>query len=119
MKSRIALAAVLACGIFMSGTGATLAVTGLSGSGNATSAQYSTPGEEHSNNNSNKGGEVLGTTEQSPAPSQGVQATRQVSASSGSSLPFTGYVAIPVLLIGVVLIGTGIMLRRRAARDDV
>jgi len=29
-------------------------------------------------------------------------------------LPFTGYLAIPVLLIGVAALGTGLALRRRA-----
>ena len=43
MKSRLAMMAVLALGIAMSGTGAGLAVTGLSSNGDASVAQYGPP----------------------------------------------------------------------------
>jgi hypothetical protein len=35
------------------------------------------------------------------------------SSSSGSSLPFTGFLAIPILLVGVALLGAGLVARRR------
>ncbi len=51
-------------------------------------------------------------------PSQVAQPVRQVEAgASGSQLPFTGFAAIPVLLIGAALLTTGLVLRRRQAGD--
>lgn len=44
LKSRLALIAVLATGVLMSGTGATMAVTGLAGDGDASVSQYGAPG---------------------------------------------------------------------------
>lgn len=42
------------------------------------------------------------------------QAPRQVAAQEQrSELPFTGYAAIPILLIGLLLLGSGLLLRRR------
>jgi hypothetical protein len=45
------------------------------------------------------------------------QVTRQVAAESGAELPFTGYAAIPVLLLGIFSLGAGLVLRRRVRRD--
>lgn len=42
-------------------------------------------------------------------------ATASIGGDSASSLPFTGYLAIPVLLLGAVLLGAGVALRRRSA----
>lgn len=48
------------------------------------------------------------------AAQQPVQAPRQVvAAQTGQQLPFTGFAAIPVLLGGLALLGTGVVLRRR------
>lgn len=44
LKSRLALTAVVATGLVMSSTGATLAVTGIAGDGNAAQSQYVPPG---------------------------------------------------------------------------
>lgn len=44
------------------------------------------------------------------------QAPRQLSASGGSDLPFTGYAAIPMLLAGIALLATGLVVRRRTPR---
>ena len=71
------------------------------------------------------GGDVdTGTTEDQgragevaeSAPS-GVQAGRQI-AGGGRNLPFTGYAAIPLLLVGIALLGTGLVLRRRAGAQS-
>ncbi len=43
----------------------------------------------------------------------GVQATRQVSVQEDGNLPFTGLAAIPLILIGVGLLATGVVLHRR------
>jgi hypothetical protein len=53
-----------------------------------------------------------------------LQPTRQVEtgaagtgSTGGNDLPFTGYLAIPVLLGGVALLASGLVLRRRSAGD--
>lgn len=46
-----------------------------------------------------------------------VEQVKQVEAGS-DALAFTGFAAIPVLLLGVALVGTGLALRRRGPRDD-
>jgi hypothetical protein len=56
----------------------------------------------------------LPTTDAAP------QAPRQVEAGADApgQLPFTGFAAIPILLAGLTLLGGGLVLRRRTARDD-
>jgi hypothetical protein len=101
MKSRLALTLVLVLGLMMTGTGATIAITGASDTGNAGVAEYDENGEE--------GGNLAGQDQ-----GGGTQPTEQVAAQGGSgSLPFTGFVAIPLLFGGVALVGTGAVLRRR------
>jgi hypothetical protein len=144
MKSRVALVAVLALGVFMSGTGATLAVSGFAENGSASSAQYpanhqhnskghhvveaatgaggcasgGSNGSNGSNGSSSSSGNCTEgvTTESVPVETQAVQ---QVAVNgSGSSLPFTGFVAIPVLIIGLGLLGAGVAMRMRVRRGD-
>ena len=130
MRSRIAILLMLVFGFALSGAGAGLAVSGVVGdSETATVAQYGeTP--------------PTGPTPQlvPPAPAQGVageqntgkpaprseapdrvaggnvveptQVTRQLSADTTDELPFTGFAAIPILLIGVFLLVSGFVLRR-------
>ncbi len=113
MKSRLAVTMMLALGLLMSGTGATLAVSGISSSGSAASVQY--PDQQPAADVLDEGD--TGTPAASPAVE--VQPTRQVSNSGGGdTLPFTGFLAIPVLLGGVALLTTGAVLRRRSGRDD-
>ncbi len=45
----------------------------------------------------------------------GAQPTRQVEASGGDELPFTGFAAVPILIGGIALMGGGLVLRRRTA----
>lgn len=114
MKSRFALVLVLALGVFMSGTGASLAVSGITNSGSASSAQYA--GEKGHNS-------VLGADESGETPqvetepvtteTEATQPLRQVATSSSGTLPFTGYLAIPVLIVGVGLLGAGAIMRIR------
>jgi hypothetical protein len=109
MKSRLALTAILVLGVMMSGTGATIAITGASDSGSAGVAQYgpgSLGGEEEENGN-------LAGAQQGGGGGD-TQPTQQVAAQGDSgSLPFTGFVAIPLLVGGVALAGTGLVLRRK------
>lgn len=115
MKSRLAVTLVLALGLLMSGTGATLAVSGLSGSGSAGTAQYPDVDQQPD--------DILGVEEEDvpPAPAADVtpvQETRQVTAADDAALPFTGFLAIPVLIGGVGLLGAGIVMRRRIGSEE-
>ncbi len=118
MKSRVAVLMVLALGVFMSGTGATLAVSGLSSSGSASSAQYPEPQQEQQSSNTlgnqesggNEPSHASAAVETSPAETQAV---RQVASTNSGSLPFTGFLAIPVLIVGVGLLGAGVAMRLR------
>jgi hypothetical protein len=158
MKSRVALVAVLALGVFMSGTGATLAVSGFANTGSASSVQYGgsnkhshkghhvvegahTSGgtnkcdEGSSGSNGNGNGEggngnsgkncadsanEPAVVETEPAPTAvEAQAVEQVAVTgSSSSLPFTGFLAIPVLIVGLGLLGAGVAMRTRSRRGD-
>jgi hypothetical protein len=148
MKSRVALVAVLALGVFMSGTGATLAVSGFADNGSASSAQYPqehnggkkphhiveaenssgsecTEGSGGNGGNSGNGGNGgKNCNEVAPAPEPAevqveTQAVEQVAATgSSSSLPFTGFLAVPVLIVGLGLLGAGVAMRVRNRRGD-
>jgi hypothetical protein len=112
MKSRLAILSMLVFGMVFSTAGAGLAVQGLT-QDDASVAQYGP--EEQKPAGGVLGDEVAGGAE---AGDEAVQPARQVAAgSSGDELPFTGFLAIPVLIGGVALLGTGLVLRRRT-RDD-
>jgi hypothetical protein len=108
MKPRIAVAFVLAIGLLTSGTGATLAV--ISESGSAAQVQY--PDLQPKDTVEP---DVLGSDEPSATPS--VQEEDQVASSGGSELPFTGFLAIPLLIVGVLALVAGGFMRSRL-RDD-
>jgi hypothetical protein len=111
MRSRLVITTMLVIGVLMSGAGAGLAVSGVSGDGSAGNAQYTTTTRT-----------VLPTTQSQAAPqqpttqptTQSAQAPRQVE-SSGNELPFTGFAAIPVLLAGIALLTAGAVMRRRTS----
>jgi hypothetical protein len=110
MKPRIAVAFVLAIGLLTSGTGATLAV--ISESGSAAQVQY--PDLEPKDTIKPN---VLGSEEpRAAAPS--VQEENQVASSGGGELPFTGFLAIPLLIIGVLSLVAGGFMRARTGRDE-
>jgi hypothetical protein len=114
VRSRLAVLLVLVLGFAFSGTGAGLAISGLTGD-DATTAegQYGSPNTTPLGAN-----EVAGAKERAPAGEQHVapaaQVPRQVAAGTGQggSLPFTGFAAIPVLLLGVGLLTGGFVMRR-------
>jgi hypothetical protein len=127
MKSRMAITSMLVLGVFAGGTGTGLAVSGISDSGSAGTAQYP-PGPNDGGNkpkilgsqeddngggvdNNGGGTDVAGVQETSTA--SDVQATRQVSVQEEGSLPFTGLAAIPLILLGIGLLASGLVLRRR------
>ena len=119
MKSRFALLLVIVAGLMMSTTGVTLAITGSSGQGSAARLQYlqgqqqgSTLGADQGSGNSGTGnGPANGT---SPANAQGNKQVEATSSSGGGGLPFTGFLAIPLIIGGVAMLGGGTVLRRRA-----
>ncbi len=130
MKSRLALTLLLVAGFMFSTTGATLAISGSSGSGSAADNQYVQPHNEEGthgeqgtkgvNGKGGKGGNEKNTLEEEPAAVEvepAPAAEQQAVVSSGSSLPFTGFVAIPLLVIGVGLILVGATLRLKSRKD--
>lgn len=140
MRSRLAILGMLVLGMVLSTGGAGLAVSGFaSQSQNAAQSQYGTPTPTPTETTTptgggKPGGGVLGEEESggpaggqnenngSPTPSTETQPSRQVETGAqgngGEELPFTGFAAIPILLGGVALLGTGLVLRRRTAQDD-
>jgi hypothetical protein len=129
MKSRLALTLLLVAGFMFSTTGATLAISGSSGSGDAATNQYVQPHNEsgHHNEQGTKGASGKGGTNKTlneepatevvvePAPA----AEQQAVVSSGSTLPFTGFVAIPLLIIGVGLILVGAVIRLKSRKGTI
>jgi hypothetical protein len=121
MRSRIAVTMMLVAGFLMAGSGAALAVSGISGAGSAGTHEYPA---ENIGGQQGAGGQqgVLGAGGQGGAnqATQGAaQAARQVEVTGGDNgLPFTGFAAIPLLLVGVGLAGAGFAFRRAAAERD-
>ena len=132
MKSRLALLLMIVLGVLMSGTGATLAITGAAGSDSAARGEYYEPPGYKTPENQRDDGDVLGDiapseedgdnqpddegdTSPGGGASDPAQEARQLSADDGAdSLPFTGLLVFPLLIGGVALVGTGAFLRRRA-----
>jgi hypothetical protein len=120
MKSRIALLAMIVLGLMMSTTGATIAITDSGGRSAADEGHgYRLGGGEGA-----AGGDTLAGEEQADSgsprgapsgaagPGDAQQAKQAAAASDGGdSLPFTGFLAIPLLIGGVGLLGTGAVLR--------
>jgi hypothetical protein len=124
MKSRLAILTMLVTGMLLSTTGAGLAISGVGADASREQYTTSTPGSGNvlgeQGSNSPGSGNVAGEGDQGVAGASGggVQPARQVEAGANSgSLPFTGFLAIPVLLGGVALLSAGLILRKRAADD--
>ena len=108
MKSRFALMIVIATGLLMGTGGVTMAVTGSSGSGDASNNQYNVVGSGGSDN------DVLGSnTGDGVADPSGQVATANT---DSGSLPFTGFAAIPLIALGSILLVGGLVLRVRLDR---
>src|SRR4051794_7700677 len=109
MKSRLAILSMLVTGMLLSTAGAGLAIDGVTGSHSASVAEYGTNdnggdvlGEDNSNSPGGVAGEDNGSAPSGTAGEGTVQPARQVEAGAGSdTLPFTGFLAIPVLLGGL------------------
>jgi hypothetical protein len=139
----LAVSLCLAFGVLFATTGSGLALSGLADSGQAVQAQYpdnrwpahaspSTTARSRSGQRQ-RDGDVRRTEDQRedtdrsappvtlggseremppPVAPPGEDAARQVEATT--ELPFTGYEAIPILLLGIALLATGLALRRRS-----
>ena len=120
MRARFTFTSLLAAGILMTSGGATLAVSGLAD--RADKEQYGTTTTKSATVPSGTLGAtgVADSPSESSSPSENsgaaptAQAPRQVAESGGGDLPFTGYAGIPILLIGVALLASGLVLRRNA-----
>jgi len=115
MKSRLAILLTLVLGMMLSTTGAGLAIHGLT-SDDASVAQYKQEEPQ---------GGVLGEEEEKKGDRRAgggpdiVQEPRQVETGADTGeLPFTGFLALPVLIGGVALLSAGLVLRRRTQHDD-
>lgn len=114
MKSRLALMLMIVAGLTMSTTGATLAITGSSGSGSAAVNQYDTVAPQQDEGDQPEAG-TLGTEDSGDNGDTAPVAEQvEVAGDDGGSLPFTGFVAIPLLIGGIALVSAGAVLRRKA-----
>lgn len=135
-RSRVAIVTLLATGGLMTTGGAAVGVSALSTELSAKAAQYGTQIQSAGT----LGSGVAGATAASSGPGGGqgsggtagavatgsqtegdvatatAQAPRQLEASGGSDLPFTGFAAIPMLLAGIALLAMGLVVRRRSPR---
>jgi hypothetical protein len=139
MRSRVFITALVAGGILMLGGGAALGVSGLTSTRSASIAQYgTTPTGTTTNVVTNVVTPPVtttqGTTTQAPTtteetpptneelgengskkPEAAVQGAKQV---ASNELPFTGYLAIPILVLGLAMLAGGFALRRSQRRLD-
>lgn len=104
MKSRIALMFVIALGMLMGTTGVTMAVSGSSGSGSAAEKQYCEAGEDCGDTEI-----VLGSDD----PGEQVETAN----TDPGTLPFTGFAAIPLMILGLGFVSIGLLLRFKANRN--
>ena len=135
LRSRIAITLMLVLGFGFSSAGVGMAVQGVATQDtSAADAQYGLgqPDEQPTLGNQpdqnevadevDEGTEVGGQNEEAAGnevageqQAQPTQETRQLGAEEGGEeLPFTGFAAIPVLLMGLALLSAGFVLRRRA-----
>jgi len=119
--ARTAMVSLISGAIMVAGSSVTLAVSGISGDGSAGTAQYRTPAGSTVPGGGDQ--EVLGEQDPGgldPGEEAGDNAAnaadpeRQVASAGDDSLPFTGLVMVPLLVLGSVLLVSGFVLRRRA-----
>lgn len=119
MRSRFAVTFMLVLGFLISGSGAALAVSGISASGSAAENQY--PAEVVGQQGGEQG-ETGGGGNEANQGTQGTEEAAQVAqqvavTGEDSGLAFTGFAAIPLLLVGVGLTTAGLILRRPGTQE--
>ncbi len=122
MRSRLSITAALVAGLLMCSSGVALGISGISSSGSAGAAQYLQPGQTvegeqipPTTTNSTTPPTISTPPTRDVAPDQ-IQPGKQEASSPIREIPFTGFLAIPVLVIGVGLLAAGFVLRRRVAQ---
>ena len=117
MKSRLAVTAMLVLGMLFSTAGAGIAITSVTDD-SPSGVQY-----RQDDDNQRVLGEV-GTVDSGTAPAAdsapsapAATPTEPQEAAEGE-LPFTGFLAIPILIGGVALLSSGLILRRRTGEPD-
>jgi len=120
LRSRLAVAFALAFGVFAFGGGSAIAVSALSETDSAAKGQYPPPPcdpevEDCSGVLDETGGGTADEGDVSP----GLRAGEQTASSGGDAngLPFTGFAAIPLLSVGLLSLGVGIMMARRLSNS--
>ncbi len=109
MRTRLAITSMLCIGVLLMSTGgAAMALSGESSSGSAGTAQYA-PAHHHTNH--------LVIHRNNTTPPASVRQTQQLSTpADGSTLPFTGLLMIPLIVLGVAMLIVGLVMRRRTMR---
>jgi hypothetical protein len=118
MKSRLAVTAMLVLGMLFSTAGAGIALTSVTSDDSPSGVQY-----RQDDDTQQVLGEV-GTVDNGTAPAAesapsapAATPTEPQEAAEGE-LPFTGFLAIPILIGGVALLSSGLILRRRTGEPD-
>jgi hypothetical protein len=148
VKSRLAITSMVVMGLVFSGTGGALALSGSSGDINAAQAEYCQPGntpppcgetlapppaplsqseepltpEADDTLEGETRDDVAGVTDEGGSGGGGsetLQPLRQIENQSDDDLPFTGYAAIPLILVGLMLLAGGLLLRRESQRTTI
>ena len=116
VKTRIAIIATLMFGMLFSTAGAGLAVGGFADDDQASVAQYGSGTEQGGVQGEADEGGVLGESDESADDVYAAEQTEFTAqgGETGGQLPFTGFAAIPVLLVGLALLGGGTLLMRRS-----
>jgi hypothetical protein len=104
MKLRLAVTLVLALGMFFTGAGAALGVVEVA---------QNTALEEQYPPNDSKGPRKETISSTSSAPGDAKSSDQENAASDPEELAFTGFLAVPVLVGGIALLGGGLAMRRR------
>jgi hypothetical protein len=118
MKSRLAILLMLVLGLMLSTTGAGIAVQDLTDN-DASISQYGGAQAEEDDSGGVLGQEDTGGGGTNTDNEEAVQPAAQVeTAADTDRLPFTGFLALPVLIGGVALLSAGLVLRRRTRGDQ-
>jgi hypothetical protein len=123
---RSPLAAVLVV-LILGGAATAFAVSGIAATGDDGSATGKTAQQPLGDRSATPGrndllgqeptGQSLGTGQVSPNSGSGRPVVTGSGGGGGGSLPFTGFLALGVLLSGVVLLAAGLVVRRRSSQS--